>query len=372
MPITPKTLTVFNEYQRVVFDLSNLAQLKYDLLNVNIGLREAAYKALKPYAKANGYEDAENWLWSEHKTDREKVSDKIDVKISEITYVIGNNTPIIGELFMAKELITGKPLVELNGTLSFIDNAIAVTDMARLGVGATEVALRKGDQIVAIISKAKNGEFKLFDKMGKLLGDISDNFKQLTTPEGVRINLSQYSDEANDARKGLDKIGDASKGAGKLDYLASSTDDIIKHYNNNIINNVKVKGTYGSTVGDSTILRNELLASGITETPFKSQAHHIVAAGDKSIEAIEARKILANCGIDINSAANGVFLPTSSNLSGAGSAVVHSGRNSGDYLKAVYNALIQANPQDTKQASAVLNDIREQLLEGTLRINNVQ
>lgn len=155
-----------------------------------------------------------------------------------------------------------------------------------------------------------------------------------------------------------------------LDYLASTTADVVKHYSDNVVDSVKVVGSNSGQA--STVLKRELLASGVTDTPFASQAHHIVAAGDTAFEAVEAIKILERCGVDINSAANGVLLPTAADLAGAGSATIHRGRNSGDYLKAVYNALVNANPKDAKAASAVLDDIREQLLEGTLKINKAQ
>ncbi|WP_202081781.1 AHH domain-containing protein, partial [Caldalkalibacillus salinus] len=38
-------------------------------------------------------------------------------------------------------------------------------------------------------------------------------------------------------------------------------------------------------------------------------AHHIVAAGAKNADAALSRKILSHFGIDVNLAANGVWLP---------------------------------------------------------------
>jgi len=87
--------------------------------------------------------------------------------------------------------------------------------------------------------------------------------------------------------------------------------------------------------GDSTRLGENLLASGI-EAPWKGggnsvAAHHIVLAGDNRFpSAQQAREILANAGIDINEAANGVFLPRSADFSDMGKAI-HNGSHSRAY-----------------------------------------
>jgi hypothetical protein len=76
--------------------------------------------------------------------------------------------------------------------------------------------------------------------------------------------------------------------------------------------------------------------------------------------AARARAILAREGIDINDAANGVFLPR--NLSVAtGSAAVHSILHTRRYYDAIDSALSSAAPGTVRQ---VLDDIRTQLLNG--------
>ncbi len=242
----------------------------------------------------------------------------------------------------------------------------------RIVDGATELQTK-------MIQEASESLMKIENMMGDF---FTDNVFDVSKFDNIIANSDQFSKyELEIISSKLDNVlGDNRKhllnslieGTSHLDYLTGSTADVIKHYSDNVIDNVKVSGTYGSSLTDSTILKRELLASGVTDTPFASQAHHIVAAGDNSLEAVNARKILADCGVDINSAANGVLLPNAANLAGAGTATIHRGRNGGDYLKSVYNALVQANPTDARTASAVLDDIREQLLEGTLKINNAQ
>ena len=83
--------------------------------------------------------------------------------------------------------------------------------------------------------------------------------------------------------------------------------------------------------GNSVLLGKNIKATGI-ETPWGGSgggtlaAHHIVAGGEQFQSAIQARKILADAGIDINEAANGVFLPRNAADIDLGKAI-HSGRH---------------------------------------------
>lgn len=81
--------------------------------------------------------------------------------------------------------------------------------------------------------------------------------------------------------------------------------------------------------GSSKKLGKNLKATGIEapwgeEAAAKARAHHIVMGGSDYDSAEEARIILANAGIDINEAANGVFLPSSAEFIDLGKAI-HNG-----------------------------------------------
>lgn len=96
--------------------------------------------------------------------------------------------------------------------------------------------------------------------------------------------------------------------------------------------------------GSPKLLGDNLKASGI-EAPWAGSqgsgtlaAHHIVAAGENYQSAVQARKILADAGIDINEAANGVFLPRNVANSDLGKAI-HSGRHSEAYSNEVLRRL---------------------------------
>lgn len=90
-------------------------------------------------------------------------------------------------------------------------------------------------------------------------------------------------------------------------------------FQNGKTNLAKLKSVWG-TKSNSEILRDNLKKAGYTEPDYKNAAHHMVPATAEV--AGEARIILRNCGIDINDAANGVFLPTET---GHGTAAVHRG-----------------------------------------------
>jgi hypothetical protein len=93
--------------------------------------------------------------------------------------------------------------------------------------------------------------------------------------------------------------------------------------------------------------------------PANSAAHHIVAENAKRAQL--ARNILAREGIDINDAANGVFLPLSRRVA-SGAAAVHSVLHTRRYYAAINELLSSAAPGTVRQ---VLDDIRTQLLNGT-------
>ena len=71
-----------------------------------------------------------------------------------------------------------------------------------------------------------------------------------------------------------------------------------------------VNDTTGQTLGargSGTTLGANMEAVGITRPP-NSDAHHIVASGSERAE--RARELIEEAGIDINEAANGVYLPS--------------------------------------------------------------
>lgn len=164
--------------------------------------------------------------------------------------------------------------------------------------------------------------------------------------------------------------------------------------NINVYNTAKVKksftvkpGKYTKSQSPSTILKQELIDAGV---PYPGKittsegivienwpAHHIAAAGSKQNEfAAEARDIVEDVGIDINSAANGVFLPNPGKDSGDiiridDNTIVstHTGKHLGSYFEYVAEQLRPYKGNQQKIIEA-LDKIRKELLEGTVKLQN--
>ncbi len=108
----------------------------------------------------------------------------------------------------------------------------------------------------------------------------------------------------------------------------------------------------------SKVLRDNMISSGQTEPSYKNAAHHIVAGS--SSKAIEARQILQKYGLDINSADNGVFLPTEKGIS---DVAYHPSLHTNEYYRKVNALLERANSRE--DVIDILDMIRAGLLDGT-------
>ncbi|WP_127531742.1 AHH domain-containing protein [Paenibacillus kobensis] len=108
----------------------------------------------------------------------------------------------------------------------------------------------------------------------------------------------------------------------------------------------------------SRILRANMIKAGKVVPSYPNAAHHIVAYNDP--RAARAQAILAQFGIGLNSAANGVFLPT---VQGTGNAAYHPSLHTNLYFQTVENEL--SNATNPSQAVQILADIESRLLNGT-------
>ncbi len=105
--------------------------------------------------------------------------------------------------------------------------------------------------------------------------------------------------------------------------------------------------------GCSTKLGKNMEADGVVR-PDKTAAHHIVPGADKN-GMTDAQKILKKHGIDIDSADNGVFLPTHKNTDMSVPGIKHSGKHPNDYIDAVNKRISGADEIGGKQG--VLNEL---------------
>ena len=116
---------------------------------------------------------------------------------------------------------------------------------------------------------------------------------------------------------------------------------------------------YDAATGSSSKkLREALETAGKQAPDYDNAAHHIVAG--TSAKADEARQILSGFNIDVNDASNGVFLPTVKDVT---EAAYHPSLHTDAYYTKV-NEMLRKATSDVR-AKAILDDIAEQLLNGT-------
>lgn len=113
-----------------------------------------------------------------------------------------------------------------------------------------------------------------------------------------------------------------------------------------------------------TLSRNIVSATG-SRRPANVCAHHIVAVNEDG--AGPSKELLADWGIGINDADNGVFLPSDKmGMSGFPQAAHHTSRHRGQYHFEVYVRL--AVHVDTAGGRSELKSIKSDLLEGRLTL----
>lgn len=139
-----------------------------------------------------------------------------------------------------------------------------------------------------------------------------------------------------------------------------------------------------SGLSPSKILRDEMYNAGIYCQQYENAAHHIVAYD--ADEAQPARDILDKYGIELNSASNGVFLPTEYHAE-FGNVAYHNGGHTNDYYNYVNDQLLKVQDEideknlyiegddESRRYCAGLvckkiQEIRIELLTGKLKINN--
>ncbi|OPH60463.1 hypothetical protein BC351_18415 [Paenibacillus ferrarius] len=119
---------------------------------------------------------------------------------------------------------------------------------------------------------------------------------------------------------------------------------------------------YILTSSNSALLRKNLINGGYAEPLYGNAAHHIVAANDK--RANFAKSVLAKYGVDIDSADNGVFLPTKDGYIELNHRKIHTD----DYYKNVDEMLSGAKSKD--DVIDGLHQNRKELTDGTFSIRN--
>ncbi len=200
---------------------------------------------------------------------------------------------------------------------------------------------------------------------------LADKVNQSTATRNEQKKLAAYIRHRRDYGETLSNP--QKKAAAKLKinlkHIASP-----EEYARKVEGKIIVGGTYNNSDKASQILKGELIQVGIcSNLPYMYAAHHIVPWDHE--KAARAREILDYYGIDYNSAVNGVFLPMKRN-GHEGSASIHSGGHTDEYVEAVNSRIEQAHELANKDKSNYsiivdeLNKIRADLLNGVLKINS--
>jgi hypothetical protein len=147
-----------------------------------------------------------------------------------------------------------------------------------------------------------------------------------------------------------------------LRYLAGLTDDVLRQAARSVPSQLDRMTAQLTRLGlpSSRVLAKNMEALGVTR-PLDSAAHHIVAGSARAATAARAK--LKALGIDINDAANGVFLPKNSQVANPSGAAVHSTLHTRAYYQSVERLLLGASSKD--EALEVLSFIRTQLQRGS-------
>ena len=141
-----------------------------------------------------------------------------------------------------------------------------------------------------------------------------------------------------------------------------------KTYAKLVAEKTKVNGIYSDGIKPSQILKNELHEAGVPYPPYGFASHHIVPV--QHPRAKEARDILKSYGIELNSAANGVYLPYETNEF-VGDTVLHIGNHYNKYIDVVTEKLNEVVEFGGTKEDIVnsLNEIRAGLLDGSITLN---
>lgn len=131
--------------------------------------------------------------------------------------------------------------------------------------------------------------------------------------------------------------------------------------------------TKRSSGGPSAVLEAEIKKATGMAKPTNWAAHHIVPFSGGGQVGDRLRKILKDAKIDRNSSANGVYLPREKGVStveiDGQTMATHNGAHVEQYYAYVLNRL--DGLKDPTKIMEELNDIREELLTGKLKLGNI-
>ena len=115
---------------------------------------------------------------------------------------------------------------------------------------------------------------------------------------------------------------------------------------------------------DAKILRENMEAAGKVAPAYKNSAHHIIMSNSNDVRMRWLRRKIDRMELDINSAENGIFLPTSSAVktSIGTSLPAHSTIHTNVYKQNVFDRL--KNIKEPNELLSELNNISNDIVKG--------
>ena len=290
-----------------------------------------------------------------------------------------------------KKEILARRKANKDATKGVIDNfvglAIATSAPNKIGGGnypkyslelqPAQSIMAAGDGVTAIAGTGYN--LQLVKKL-KYLEGVS------TGPGKGLMMASAVGSSSKDSEKNNTKVKndiDNYKGAQNQTSATKTKKDLAREQKaNELIQNGKTKEAEKLKEmiwkTDSKKLDDELLKAGVVKPDYKCAAHHIVT--DKMDDVVE---IFKEYDIDINSTANGVYLPSrGAKLSEVGKEAIHIGATSDEYrgnlTKRIVDLVKELNKTNLSKVAKKnkileeINDVRNELLTGKLKINNAK
>ena len=295
------------------------------------------------------------------------------------------------------------------------DDAIAAVKGCDAPYKAVQIikngGLQYGDEAVQALKKSGNKAIEALTKVPtKDCANIIVKYDDEVVEHICKSSISQtevdlitkYGDDVADPRY-LDKFDVASSKLNDIDKAYKSTNDffnrVSEYRGTSVSQSCDVSQTAIANAiknernTDAGILREALYEAGVTPPPYKNQAHHIVAKNAE--KATYSREVLEGLDIDLNSASNGILLPSDRAATDAVTESIHNGGHLDSYYQYVdeeiRGTLIQINPEwetatDLKsilknlpesekskvktEICNTLSEIKQELLDGDLIIHN--
>lgn len=239
------------------------------------------------------------------------------------------------------------------------DDAVAAVNACDAPYKAVEIikngGLQYGEQATQAIKKSGDKAVEALTKVptkycANIIVKYDDDVVEHICKSGISQSevdlITKYGDDVADP-KYLDKFDVASSKLSNIDDAYNSTNQFFDRVNTYKSASVSQSCEVSQTAienaiknnrnTDSGILRESLYEAGVNNPPYSNQAHHIVAKNAE--KATYSREVLESLDIDLNSASNGVLLPSNRSANYAVTESIHNGGHLESYYDYINNEI---------------------------------